>query len=192
MFDFKNASPNELSAKYKELAQEIGDDQFFTKKELKYLPEVLMDREQVLSFSSGMVDGNTWLIALTDKRIIFLDKGFIFGLKQHVITLDKVNAISCKTGLLFGEISISTGGIKSKKVKQCDKRTVKHFTNQAQYAIDKINHKNPSKPTISQESKVDEQYEKFDKLRELADLKNEGILTEEEFLKEKNKILETS
>lgn len=189
MFDFKNASPDELSAKYKELAQEIGDDQFFTKKELKYLPEVLMNGEQVLSFSSGIVDGNTWLIALTDRRIIFLDKGLIFGLKQHVITLDKVNEISCKIGLMFGEISISTGGTKTKKVKQCDKRTVKHFTNQAQHAIDNLNHQSQPERTVHQWSSCDE---KFDKLRELADLKDDGILTEEEFIKEKNKILESS
>ena len=39
-FDFKNASPEELKAKYKELAKKIGDDQFFTKKELNYLPAV--------------------------------------------------------------------------------------------------------------------------------------------------------
>ena len=36
-FDFKNASKQELKIKYNEIAKKIGDDQFFTKKELHYL-----------------------------------------------------------------------------------------------------------------------------------------------------------
>ena len=72
MFDFKNASKKERKKEYKRIAKEIGDDQFFTKKELKYLPEILMENEQVLAFSSGVMDGNTWLITLTNERVIFL------------------------------------------------------------------------------------------------------------------------
>ena len=74
----------------KELLREIGDDQFFTKKELKYLPEILMENEQVLAFSSGLMDGNTWLITLTNERVIFLDKGMLYGLKQTTIDLEKI------------------------------------------------------------------------------------------------------
>ena len=79
MFDFKNASKKELRKEYKRIAKATGDDQFFTKRELNHLPAVLFDEEQVLAFSSGMMDGNTWLIALTDRRVIFLDKGLLFG-----------------------------------------------------------------------------------------------------------------
>jgi hypothetical protein len=32
-----------------------------------------MDGEQVLAFASGVMDNSTWLIALTDHRVIFLD-----------------------------------------------------------------------------------------------------------------------
>src|SRR3954451_16863952 len=103
-FDFKHATPRELRAEYSRIAQEIGDDQFFTKKELKHLPDVLAEGEQVLAFTSGLMDGDTWLIALTDRRIIFLDKGMIWGLKQTLIDLDKVNSISGETGIFFGTI----------------------------------------------------------------------------------------
>lgn len=48
MFDFKNTSKQELKAEYNRIAREIGDAQFFTKKELNHLPEILMDGEQVL------------------------------------------------------------------------------------------------------------------------------------------------
>ena len=58
-FDFKNSSKEELRKKYQEIADKLGDYQFFTKKELDYLPEILRDGEQVLAFTSGLMDGNT-------------------------------------------------------------------------------------------------------------------------------------
>ena len=45
---------------------------YFSKKELNYLPELLLEDEQILCFSSGMMDDKTWLLALTDKRIILI------------------------------------------------------------------------------------------------------------------------
>ena len=68
-----------------------------------------MESEQILGFTSGLMDANTWLITLTDKRIIFLDKGMIYGLKQSIVELDKVNAVSGSTGLVFGTITITDG-----------------------------------------------------------------------------------
>ena len=51
-FDFKNSKPTDRKREYDRIAKEIGDDQFFTKKELNHLPEVLSDGEQVLAFTS--------------------------------------------------------------------------------------------------------------------------------------------
>ena len=87
MFDFKNASKKELRKEYRRIAQTTGDDRFFTKKELYHLPKMLMDEEQLLAFSSGLMDGNTWLIALTDRRVVFLDKGLLFGTRQTTVSI---------------------------------------------------------------------------------------------------------
>ncbi|MEG3132322.1 hypothetical protein SC206_01885 [Rouxiella sp. T17] len=58
-FDFKKASKEARDQEYKKIARLIGEDQFFTKKELNHLPEVLSEGEQVLAFSSGFMDGST-------------------------------------------------------------------------------------------------------------------------------------
>ena len=81
------------------------------------------------------MDGNTWLITLTDRRVIFLDKGMLYGLKQTTIDLDKVNSISSSTGLLLGKISIEDGA-SSKLIENVGKKTVKNFTNKVQDAIE--------------------------------------------------------
>lgn len=181
-FDFKNASKEDLKKEYDRIASEIGDDQFFTKKELNYLPEILKDGEQVLAFTSGIMDGNTWLITLTDKRVIFLDKGMIYGLKQEIINLDKIHGVSCKTGIFFGEIEINDGAI-VRKIENVWKKTVKLFTNKLQDALDNYSNQAIKQNVPSSGNDVVSQLEK------LAELKEKGILTEEEFKIQKAKIL---
>jgi len=183
MFDFKNASKTELSKEYKRIALEMGDDQFFTKKELDYLPEILMENEQILAFTSGLMGANTWLITLTDKRIIFLDKGIIYGLKQSIVDLDKVNAVSGSTGLLFGKINI-TDGANDRLIENVWKKTVKNFTNKVQEALEA--RKVAQAVITPTEVKETDPYEKLEKL---ASLKEKGIISEEEFLAEKKAIL---
>ena len=180
-FDFKNASKADLRAEYNRIAAEMGDDQFFTKKELNHLPEVLADGEQVIAFTSGLMDGNTWLITLTDRRIIFLDKGMIYGLKQSSISLDKVNAVSGQTGLIFGSIMIEDGA-SQRKISNVWKKTVVKFVNKVRDALE--NRKQPTN--------VHRDVEKNDvvsMLERLAALKANGILTESEFEQQKTKIL---
>lgn len=135
MFDFKNASKKELRKEYKRIAKATDDDQFFTKRELNHLPAVLFDEEQVLAFSSGMMDGNTWLIALTDRRVIFLDKGLLFGMRQTTVPINKISSVSGETGMIFGKITIGAGH-GEKKVTNVLKHTVLPFTNKLQEVIE--------------------------------------------------------
>ncbi|MDR1850428.1 MAG: PH domain-containing protein [Zoogloeaceae bacterium] len=179
-FDFKNASRDERKREYDRIAKEIGDDQFFTKKELNHLPEILSAGEQVLAFTSGLMDGNTWLITLTDKRIIFLDKGMIYGLKQTAIDLDKVNSVSGETGIFFGKITISDGGA-SRVIDNVWKKTVVVFTNKVRDAIEArksaSQHVQPTGDDV------------VTKLEKLAALLANGIINQEEFAQQKAKLL---
>jgi len=181
-FNYKTASKEELKYEYNRIAAELGDDQFFTKKELNYLPEILQDGEQILAFSSGLMNNNTWLISLTDRRIIFLNKGMIYGLKQEVIPLNRVNAVSGSTGLIFGKIII-TDGAKDREITNVWKKTVRLFTNKCQDAIHAINQ---NQHQVPQQQPNEDPYAKLEKL---ASLKQKGIITEDEFEKEKKKIL---
>jgi len=184
-FDYKNASKKELQVQYKKIADKIGDDQFFTKKELNYLPEILNDGEEIIAFTSGLMDGNTWLITLTDKRIIFLDKGMIYGLEQTVINLDKINSVSGKTGILFGEIFIEDGATE-RHIDNVWKKTVKIFTNLVMEAIENHRNKLHSHQVVQQQVIEEDPYAKLEKL---AGLKDKGIISEEEFNSAKQKIL---
>lgn len=182
-FDFKNASQASRKREYDRIAKELGDDQFFTKKELNHLPEVLSDGEQVLAFTSGLMDGNTWLITLTDRRIIFLDKGMIYGLKQTAIDLDKVNSVSGHTGIIFGKITIEDGA-SSRLIDNVWKKTVVAFTNKVRDAIEA--RKSASRHALASQSTGDDV---VTKLERLAALLEKGVINQEEFAQQKAKIL---
>lgn len=133
-FDFTTASRSELSLIWKAIAQEMGDDRFFTTKELDHLPRVLDAGEQVLAFSSGLHKGNTWLIVLTDERILFLDKGLIYGLKTSSIELERVNNFDYEKGILFGNISIGSNA-EIYEITNVWKKTIEPFTKKLRQAI---------------------------------------------------------
>jgi hypothetical protein len=185
-FNFKNASATELKIEYNRIAKSIGDDQFFTRKELAHLPDVLAPFEPVLGFCSGFMDGTTWLIALTDRRILFLDKGLLFGLKQVSIDLDKVNAVTGATRLVFGQIEIEDGA-RSRIINNVQKRTVVAFTNLVRDAMEA--RKRPIAPPPIPAKPTGEDI--LNRLERLGALRRDGVLTEEEFLTQKASILAT-
>ena len=81
----------------KEMLAKGGATHFWgTKREVKELPKIITDNEVVTYATSGYYESHTWLIVSTSKRIIFLDKGMFFGLKQIEIPLNKINSIVYK------------------------------------------------------------------------------------------------
>lgn len=141
-------------------------DTFGTKKEIKELQKILHDDEELLYITSGLMDGNTWLITATDRRVIFLDKGFIYGLKQKEIPLEKINSIEQSTGLIFGEISIWDGASKS-LIKQVNKATVKTMVDTINKAIKEMKQSVFSNKVSSIEPKEDI----IQKIKGLSELK---------------------
>lgn len=185
MFNFKSASEIERKEITKKIAKSMGDNMFATKKELLHLPNVLKDGEMVIGFSSGMMGGNSWLICLTDSRLVFLDKGMLYGLKQSVMSLDKVSSVTCSTGMLFGKIEISLGS-DVHKIEQVPKASASKLVNLIENQISNTKNKSSSQTPPSAEIKTQDPYEK---LLKLGELKDKGFLTDDEFNIEKRKIL---
>ena len=152
-------------------------DTFGTKKEVRYLPDILTNDESILSLTSGIMDGNTWLIVCTERRVIFLDKGMIYGLKQRETPLEKINSVEQKTGIMFGSIGIWDGAARM-EIKNVIKGTVGPFVetvNRAREAL-KVADASKGNDVTSQ-------------LERLASLRERGILTDEEFQAQKTSSL---
>ena len=161
-------------------------DTFGTKKEIKELPNILNAGENLLYITSGFLDGNTWLISCTDKRLLFIDKGMIFGVKQREIPLNKVNSVMYTTGILMGTLTIMDGstGIKIENILN---EGVKKMSSTINNAIEELkNNTSHNLGDISKNSKKSNTL--IDDLEKLAELKNKKIITEEEFQIAKSKL----
>mgnify|MGYP001170632758 FL=1 len=83
-------------------------------KELNHLHEVINDGENILGHTRGFFDGNTWLICITDRRVLFIDKGMIAGMKSTEIPLDSVGSVNYETKMMGGNITIVASGTEKK------------------------------------------------------------------------------
>lgn len=162
--------------------KEVGvSDKFGTRKEIKELPKILAEDEIVNYATSGLLDGNTWLVVSTNKRVIFLDKGMIYGIKQKEIALNKINSIAQKRGMILGEIHIWDGAEKF-NITHCQKDTIQPFIEATNKAIDELQSGSSYQLTSPQKSNLEQ-------LRELKELLDMGALSDEEFNREKEKLL---
>jgi hypothetical protein len=86
-------------------------DRFGTRKEIKCVPEIIRPGERIMAMTSGLLNGTTWLIIATDQRVVFLDKGMFFGLKQLEIPLKAITAVVQIRGLIYGGINITAASV---------------------------------------------------------------------------------
>ncbi|WP_409429819.1 PH domain-containing protein [Kosakonia sp.] len=140
-----------------------------------------------LAIASGSMDGHTWLITLTSQRIILLDKGMFYGLKQVDISLEDIVSVSGSTGFTLGEITISTAA-QNHTIKNVSKLCVGPFTN-AVNAFRNIIQSQKQPGNIHQINETHTADDVIDKMERLAKLKQDGILTKEEFTQQKQRIL---
>lgn len=185
--NFGSKDQNSNKKSLSDIQSEINDlpykDDWGTKKEIVELPEVLSVDEHIKAMTSGLTDGNTWLIVCTNKRILMLDKGMIYGLKLIDIPLDKVNSISHSKGLLLGKISI-TDGATTRTIENVSNITVSFFADTVNKQIElyKNSKNNPITSDINTISPADE----LIKYKQLLDI---GALTQNEFDAKKKELL---
>lgn len=168
---------------------------FYTRKEIRYLPKVMNENEQILALTSGFMDNQTWLLVCTNRRILFLNRGMFFGLKQLQMNLDRIQAIDSGFGIAFGNIRVWDGAA-SMNVNLILKSTVAPFVKTVQDAMDRYKrlmvHELAATATnahntasyagsISQNAMIGE-------LERLAKLKADGHLSEQEYAAAKAKL----
>jgi hypothetical protein len=160
----------------------LGDfHQFFTKREVAHIPEVLVQGETIRALTSGLYEGNTWLVVVTDHRLLFLDKGMVFGLKQVELPMRQISAISHKTGFLMGELQIATSAGKS-VIKSIPKGDVAKIAGIVSDLV-RVAHSPAVAPAPVATNDIASQLER------LAALMEKGVLTPAEFAAQKAKLL---
>ena len=150
-------------------------------KELKHLHEVINEGENILGHTRGFYDGNTWLICVTDRRLLFVDKGMVSGMKSSEIPLDSIGSVNYQTKALGGNITVSAAG-SEKHIGKMKKGDVKDIANLISEATAQMKQQTAAPAAAPASSAMDE-------LKKLAELKESGVISEEEFNEQKEKLL---
>lgn len=175
----KNEKLNEIKAEIKNLNLS-NVSTFFGRKEINELPQILAENEKIDHIIQGTYNNGNGILVSTNRRLVFIDKGMIYGLKVEDFPLDKISSIQYETGLILGKVKIHTSG-NIASIDNVEKASSRIF---AEFVRNKLS--KPKEPIAqnSQEPNVLEQLEKLGKL------KDSGILTEAEFSEQKAKLLE--
>lgn len=159
---------------------------FWNGKDIKELPNILWEDEMLETLIGGNYDKGTGILVATNKRLLFVNKGLMWGLKVEDFPYDKISSIQYTQGFVFGEIDIFASGNKA-KIERVDKLYCAQFCEKVRARITKIT-ENAAAPSIT-ERLENKQEDLIEKLRQLGELKTQGILTDEEFILAKQKLL---
>jgi hypothetical protein len=168
----------------KQIGSLDGASRLLAFKEIKELPKILWEDERVEQIIQGMYNNGNGVLVATNKRLVFVDKGLMFGLKVEDFPYDKITSIQYETGMLMGEITIFASGNKA-EIKYLDKARTRVFAEFVRARITAAS----SHASMSKDNAAPQADDVVSKLERLAALKSQGILTDEEFLDQKRKIL---
>ncbi|WP_304970351.1 PH domain-containing protein [Romboutsia ilealis] len=158
-------------------------DAWGTRKEIDELSNILAKDEYIKAMTSGFNDGNTWLIVCTNRRVLMLDKGLLYGLKLIDIPLDRINSISHSKGLMLGKIAI-TDGSTTRTIENVSNSSVAFFADTVNKEIEL--YKQSKNTSITQVVNNNSPADELIKYKQLLDM---GVLTQEEFDTKKKELL---
>jgi hypothetical protein len=154
----------------------------FGRKEIGELPSIIHEDEEIFGLIQGTYNGGQGILVATNKRLLFVDKGLIYGLKVEDFGLDKVSSIQYETGILFADIKIMASG-NIAKITNVEKSLGRTFCEKVRAKL------NEPKQASAPITVVQQQVDVADQIGKLAALKDQGILTQEEFDAQKKKLL---
>lgn len=153
---------------------------FWTHKEIRALPKILDASESIKAVTSGLVANSTWLAVCTERRLIFLNCNMFIGLQQVQMPLNRIQSIDHEYTLVIGSITVFDG-INKFRLGLVLKESIMPFVKVTEEMMNRV--RMQAVPSQSGIPDVASQ------LAKLAELKEKGHLTEEEFQQQKKKLL---
>lgn len=151
-------------------------DRVLAFREMGYLPKVLADDERVEAALVGLYKGRNGLLVATHRRVVFVDKGLLYGLRIEEFPFSSISSIEHGTGLIMGKVIIFAAGNRA-EISMIEKAQVQPFINKLEF----LRRPQPQAATASHSA--------IDELERLAGLRDRGALSEEEFAAAKRRAI---
>lgn len=150
---------------------------FFARKEIRALPSILSADEKIVYLVEGRskTTNHHIILTATDRRLIFVDKEFMYGLKVQDFSYDKISSIQYETSFMLGSIDIHVAD-DIVEIDGVGKYEAELFCEKVRDFM--------SRPKVPA-------YEPmfFELLEQLERLKEGGMISEEEFTEQKKMLL---
>lgn len=179
---------NEIYGDYNKIVNHIktlpilGLSQVLKSKELKDLPNILSDNEVIDHIIRGSYNDGIGLLVCTKRRVVFIDRGMVYGLKVEDFPLSKINSIQYEKGVLLSKLKIQTSG----NTTVIDNIVLEEAIEFVKVVNDNMENKSNNQTIVQVQPKESDVFEKLEKLQKL---KESGILTDEEFELKKIELL---
>jgi len=159
-----------------------------TKSEVKELPNILHPDEELHGLLNGFLkqgknNDSLGVLIATNKRIIFYRKSIIGTVTKEEIPIRMITSSMYRKGLMTSAVAIITAN--NETVVDCfDKKETERFSEIVNKLVSEHHNtiKNNAQPKQAQLSNLEQ-------LEKLFELKQKGIITEEEFNQQKLKLL---
>lgn len=172
-------SPQEVHAQIKR----FGFNRFrswMVLREIKQLPQVLLEGENIESLVYGRYHHRHGILVATNQRLIFLEKR-LFSLHVETFDYHKIAAVGYSTGVLFGSLEIRISG-NQLRISGIDKSRIQPLVHTIRQRIaQSMTESTKELPHLDDDILI--------KLERLARLKEQGVITTEEMLEQKKRIL---
>lgn len=159
------------------------------KRDIRKLPEYLGSDEHVFAMAGGLTGGNNGLLVATDRRVLFVSEGVINHSFED-FPYDRITTVMTKRGMAFGKILITTAGV-TRVIEQVNKGEAEAISAVIRERVDGTTRERAYRPPLTPAAPpaVGPAKGIAAELRELAELRDSGILTEDEFAEQKRKLL---
>jgi hypothetical protein len=177
---------DEIKSQIKNIGHLNKLDKLFGFKEIKELPNIIQEDERIEEIVQGDYSGGDGILVATNHRLIFLNKKFLGSLTLEEVAYNQINKIHFKKILFLGKIIVHTTN-KRVAISNLTVPEGRKFVASIEEKIASLSDESTNETSTTQKS--NNTSDTLSQLERLAELKEKGLLTDEEFNSQKNKIL---
>jgi hypothetical protein len=168
-----------------ELAEKKLNMKMGVKRELKGLGDLLSENEEVLNLARGVYDGRQGLVVLTDRRVLFTERGMTRS-RLEDFPYDRISSVQTSTQMVSGKLKIFVSGNAAEIDNVVPKQRAPEI---GDYIRSRIHQQPAGAAPSAQEAASSPANDPLAQLKQLGELRDAGILTPEEFESKKAELL---
>lgn len=168
-------------------------NKLLVRKEIKRLTDYLDVDEELVTAASGMYEDRNGLLAVTERRMLFVDEG-LMRKRLEEFQYERISSVQWKSGLVMAEIKIYASGNTARIRQIAPKERAQEI---AAYTSRRISEGRsaPTSPIHASVGQVPTEpasapsSDPIEQIRRLAELRDLGAITTEEFEAKKSDLL---